>query len=101
MDPRAPKVLGIAKSEGTFGPYGRFGELIEDALAANRGGKRVPMNLDGVGAVVVLDTGLDWRTTRMFLITPRTVSMGAHYIEEQDQDSTWRHIPADWIEYAR
>lgn len=101
MDPRAPKVLGIAKSEGTFGPYGRFGELIEDALAANRGGKRVPMNLDGVGAVVVLDTGLDWRTTRMFLITPRSVSMGAHYIEEQDQDSTWRHIPTDWIEYAR
>ena len=65
----------------------------------NGDGKRVPMNLDGVGAVVVLDTGLDWRTTRMFLITPRSVSMGAHYIEEQDQDSTWRHIPADWIDY--
>lgn len=101
MDPRAPKIIKIAKSEGTFGPYGRFGELIEDALAARRGGKRVPMNLDGVGAVVVLDAGLDWRTTRMFLITPRTVSMGAHYIEEQDQDSTWRHVPADWIEYDR
>ena len=99
MDPRAPKVLGIAKAEGTFGAFCRFGAFIEDALAEQREGKRVPMNLDGVGAVVVLDTGLDWRTTRMFLITPRSVSMGAHYIEEQDQDSTWRHIPADWIDY--
>ena len=99
MDPRAPKVLGIAKSEGTFGVFGRLGELVEDELAEQRGGRRVPMNLDGVGAVVILDLGLDWRTTRMFLLTPRSVSMGAHYIEEQSQDTTWRHVPADWIEY--
>lgn len=100
MDPRAPKVMGIAKSEGTFGVFGRLGELIEEELTDQRGGRRVPMNLDGVGAVVVLDLGLDWRTTRMFLITPRSVSMGAHFIEEQDQDTTWRHIPADWIDYT-
>lgn len=99
MDPRAPKVLGIAKSEGTFGPFCRLGELIEDELAERRGGRRVPMNLDGVGAVVILDLGLDWRTTRMFLLTPRSVSMGAHYIEETSQDTTWRHVPADWIQY--
>ena len=99
MDPRAPKVTGIAKEEGTFGPFGRLGELIEEELAARRGGRTVPMNLDGVGAVVVLDLGLDWRTTRMFLLTPRSVSMGAHYLEEQAQDTTWRHIPADWIDY--
>lgn len=99
MDPRAPKVLGIAKAEGTFGAYGRLGELIEEELADRRGGRPVPMNLDGVGAVVILDLGLDWRTTRMFLLTPRSVSMGAHYLEEQKQDTTWRHIPADWIDY--
>ena len=99
MDPRAPKGRGIAKSEGTFGVFGRLGELVEDELAEQRGGRRVPMNLDGVGAVVILDLGLDWRTTRMFLLTPRSVSMGAHYIEEQSQDTTWRHVPADWIEY--
>ena len=99
MDPRAPKVLGIAKAEGTFGVYGRLGELIEEELANQRDGRRVPMNLDGVGAVVILDLGLDWRTTRMFLLTPRSVSMGAHYLEEQDQNTTWRHLPAGWIEY--
>lgn len=99
MDPRAPKVLEVAKAEGVFGPYCRLGMAIEAAIARARGGRGVPMNLDGVSAVVALDLGFDWRTTRLFLITPRTVSAAAHFLEEQDQDTTWRHIPADRITY--
>lgn len=100
-DPRAPAVLKVADTEGTAGVYSRIGMYIEDALACARGGKRVPMNLDGVSAVVILDLGFDWRSTRLFLLTPRSVSMGAHYLEELEQDSTWRHIPADQIEYLQ
>ncbi len=99
MDPRAPKVLAVAKEQGTFGLYGRFSEALEAELAKARGGRAVPMNLDGVGAVVILDLGFDWRSTRMFLLTPRTVSFGTHFLEEQAQDSTWRHLPADQIDY--
>jgi citrate synthase len=100
-DPRAPAVLKVANAEGTSGVYARIGMYIEETLAAARGGKRVPMNLDGVSAVVILDLGFDWRSTRLFLLTPRSVSMGAHYLEELAQDSTWRHIPADQIEYLQ
>jgi citrate synthase len=100
MDPRAPKVLEIARREGTYGPYCRLGMEIEAALAKARGGWAVPMNLDGVSAVVALDLGFDWRLTRLFLLTPRTVSFAAHYLEEQDQDSTWRHLPAAHISYV-
>jgi citrate synthase len=57
------------------------------------------MNLDGVSAVVALDLGFDWRATRLFLLTPRTVSFAAHFLEEQDQDSTWRHLRASDITY--
>jgi citrate synthase len=99
-DPRAPLVLEVARAEGTFGPYCRLGMEIEDAIARQRGGKGVPMNLDGVSAVVALDLGFDWRATRLFLLTPRTVSFAAHYLEEQDQDTTWRHLPADQIRYT-
>jgi citrate synthase len=99
-DPRAPAVLAIAKQEGAYGAYCRFATLIEEELAAARAGRAVPMNLDGVGAAVILDLGFSWRSARMFLITPRTVSMGAHYLEEQEQDTTWRHIPADEIDYT-
>ena len=57
------------------------------------------MNLDGVGACVILDLGFAWQSTRLFLLTPRSVSMGAHYLEEQAQDSIWRHLPASQISY--
>jgi citrate synthase len=100
MDPRAPLVLEVARREGTFGDYCRFGVAIEAALARARGGRVVPMNLDGVSAVVALDLGFDWRLTRLFLITPRTVSAAAHFLEEQDQDTTWRHLPTDCITYV-
>lgn len=98
-DPRTPRVLDVAREAGTFGPYCRFATRIETALADHRGGRPVPMNLDGVSACVILDLGFDWRATRLFLITPRSISMGAHYLEEQSQDTTWRHLPADQIDY--
>ncbi|MDE0941148.1 MAG: hypothetical protein OSB58_01765 [Alphaproteobacteria bacterium] len=98
-DPRAPGVLAVAQGEGTFGNYCRLGMAVEAALAAQRGGKVVPMNLDGVSAVVILDLGFTWQSTRLFLLTPRSVSMGAHFLEEQEQDTTWRHIPASQISY--
>lgn len=100
-DPRAPGVLAVARAEGTHGNYCRLGLAIEAALAARRDGKKVPMNLDGVSAVVILDLGFSWQSTRLFLLTARSVSMGAHFLEEQEQDSTWRHIPADQISYDR
>lgn len=99
-DPRAPQVLAVARDAGTFGSHCRLASLIETELAASRGGRPVPMNLDGVSACVALDLGFDWRATRLFLLTPRSVSMGAHFLEEQAQDSTWRHLPAEQIEYT-
>lgn len=99
-DPRPARVLAVSREAGTFGTYCRFAEIIEAELAASRGGRTVAMNLDGVGAAVALDLGFDWRTTRMFLITPRSVSMGAHYLEEQAQDSVWRHVPGEQVTYT-
>ena len=98
-DPRADRVLEVAREKGTYGVYCRFAEALGAALAKARGGNEIGMNIDGVSACVPLDLGFDWRTTRMFLLIARSVSMGAHFLEEQDQDSTWRHIPADQITY--
>jgi citrate synthase len=100
-DPRADRVMEIAKEKGVFGTYCRFAELLSDALEQARGGRPVPLNIDGVCACIALDLGFDWRTTQMFLLTARSVSMGAHYLEEKDQDSIWRHIPADQIDYIK
>lgn len=97
-DPRAPKMLAVARAEDIHGPHCRLAELIEAELAAT--GRAVPMNLDGVSAAVVLDLGFPWQATRLFLLTPRSVSMAAHFLEEQGQQSRWRHLPADEIDYT-
>lgn len=99
-DPRAPKVMAIAREQGVYGSHCRLAEAIGDALATARGGRAVPMNLDGVSAAVALDLGFDWRATRLFLLTARSVSMGAHFLEEAGQDTTWRHVPAGQIRYT-
>ena len=97
-DPRSPKIQEIAREEGCFGPHSRLAELIEQEIMMKTG-KTVPLNLDGVGASVILDLGFPWQLARMFLITPRSVSFAAHYYEEQQQGSRWRHLPAEDIAY--
>ena len=97
-DPRAPKMLSVAREEGCFGAYCWLTELIE-AEIERKTGKAIPLNLDGVGAAVILNLGFPWQLTRMFLITPRSVSFAAHYYEEQQQGTKWRHLPAEDIAY--
>jgi citrate synthase len=97
-DPRAPKLLDLARVEGVYGNYCRLATHIEAELESSAG-RRVPMNLDGVGAALILDLGLPWRSARLFIITPRTVSMGAHYLEELSQETRWRHINQSQIDY--
>ncbi len=97
-DPRSPKMLEIARDEDCFGPYCRLVEMIEQEIERTTG-KSIPLNLDGVGAAVILDLGFPWQLTRMFLITPRSVSFAAHFYEEQQQGTKWRHLAADDISY--
>lgn len=97
-DPRAPKLMAMARAENVYGNYCRLATYIEAEIEAQTG-RRVPMNLDGVGAALILDLGLPWRSTRLFIITPRTVSMGAHYLEELSQDTRWRHVAPSQVNY--
>jgi len=98
QDPRAPAILKIAQKEGVFNTYCRFAELIEEELEKSMG-RRIPLNIDGVGGAVLLDLGFSWQSARIFIITPRTVAMGAHYLEEFGQKTKWRHIKQDQVEY--
>ncbi len=97
-DPRAPVLLRVAREEGIFGIHCRLATFIEEELGKSIG-RRIPMNLDGVGGAIILDLGFPWQSARMFIITPRTVSMGAHYLEELGQKTRWRHIAQDQVEY--
>jgi citrate synthase len=97
-DPRAPAILRIAEKEGVFGTYCRFAKLIEEELEKSMR-RRIPMNIDGVGGAILLDLGFPWQSARILIITPRTVAMGVHYLEEMEQQTKWRHIKQDQVEY--
>ncbi len=98
-DPRSPALISVARREKVFGTYCRFAVAIEAELESATG-KAIPLNLDGVGAALILDLGLPWQLTRVFIITPRTISMAAHYMEEVEQATQWRHINEKDITYT-
>ena len=91
QDPRTPALLKVAAKNGLLGVNCRLLKAVETEIEKSSR-RRVPANLDGVGAALVLDLGLPVAATRMFIITPRTVSMTAHFLEEQAQGTAWRHV---------
>jgi len=87
-DPRTPKLLQLvedARSAGTIaGDYARIGMAVEEALA-RRTGKRIPMNIDGVTAVIFSELGFAAELGRGLFILSRAVGILAHAWEQRTQ----------------
>jgi citrate synthase len=98
-DFRTPILLKLAKEEGVFSDHCVLLSHVEDELAAAVG-RRIGANIDGASAAILLDLGLKPDVARMLIITPRTVGLAAHYLEEIEQGNTWRHVPESQIAYT-
>lgn len=60
----------------------------------------IAINIDGVSAALFSDLDLDPRLARPILMTPRTLFLATHFIEEQDQGDKWRHVPGNQVTYT-
>lgn len=86
IDPRAPRLLALAEiaaKEGVIG--GRFvaiGRAVEKVIAERRGGRRVPMNIDGATGVIFAELGFPPLLCRGLFILSRSVGALAHAHEE-------------------
>jgi citrate synthase len=86
IDPRAPRLLEVveaAAAEGVVG--GRFaaiGRAVEEALAQRKGGKRIPMNIDGATAVIYAELGFPPPLCRGLFVLSRSVGALAHAWEQ-------------------
>ncbi|MFP3581501.1 citrate/2-methylcitrate synthase [Arthrobacter sp. SIMBA_036] len=98
-DFRTPILLELAKKEGVFSHHSALLSHLEDALAEAIG-RRVGANIDGASAALLLDLGLKPDVARALIVTPRTVGLAAHYLEEIEQGNTWRHVPAAQVTYT-
>ena len=88
VDPRtAPLFALVAKAQAAGVVSGRFaaiGQAVEDALAATK--KRlIPMNIDGITAVIFCELGFEPELGRGLFVLSRAVGILAHAWEQTQQ----------------
>lgn len=86
IDPRAPRLLEVVEAAAAKGIVsGRFaaiGRAVEEALARRKGGKRIPMNIDGATAVIYAELGFPPPLCRGLFVLSRSVGALAHAWEQ-------------------
>lgn len=89
IDPRAPRLLELvddaARNGHVSGRFAAIGRGVEDELAARKGGKRIPMNIDGATAVIYAELGFPAALARGLFCLSRSVGILAHAWEQSGQ----------------
>jgi citrate synthase len=89
VDPRAPRLLELVDRAAEAGVVsGRFAQIaraVEDELARRKGGRRIPMNIDGATAVIYAELGFPAPLARGLFCISRSVGILAHAWEQTQQ----------------
>ena len=80
VDPRSAPLLAL-RQDAVSGRYAQIGRAVESALL-RRTGKLLPMNIDGVTAVVFCELGFPAPLGRGLFILSRSVGILAHAWEQ-------------------
>lgn len=102
VDPRAAPLLALvdaAALEGTVsGRFATIGRSVEDELAARKGGRRIPMNIDGATAVIYAELGFPAPLARGLFCLSRSVGILSHAWEQTGQGGRNKGpIPRDYL----
>ncbi|HRL14459.1 MAG TPA: citrate/2-methylcitrate synthase, partial [Aggregatilineales bacterium] len=94
-DPRTKRLLELAQAAGTDGPAVTMLRLIEDAFAV-QSGKRLPVNVDGALAALLLDLNIPPELGNTFFMMARVPGLVAQVYEEKTRERAMRRIhPSD------
>ena len=80
-DPRTPRIIGIAREEGLYGPHLALFEAI-GRVHPNVLGKRLPLNGAGVSGAALADLGLPLELLRGVVLLARCAGLLGHIAEE-------------------
>jgi len=80
-DPRAVRLLELARQYGFYGDHCRFVAMLGEALD-RRAGEHVTMNVMSAFAGILSDMGFDWRVVKGFALVSRTIGLIGHLYEE-------------------
>ena len=102
VDPRAPRLLALVDAAAAQGHVGgRFARIalaVESGLAERKGGRRIPMNIDGATAVIYAELGFPPPLARGLFCLSRSVGILAHAWEQMQQGGRNKGpIPREYI----
>lgn len=98
-DPRVALLRRLAESHNVTGPHIKTLDGLTRQIQEHTG-KELRPNVNGIVAALLLDLGFPWQAVRGFVITPRTMGLTAHFVEERVQGSKWRHAAAEAVSYT-
>ncbi len=90
-DERVDTMVALARELDLVGPHLELALAIGDEIQ-RQSGRRIPLNVDGAMAGILMDLGFDWRLTRLFVFVPRAAGISAHAVEEVERERGWRVI---------
>lgn len=96
-DPRTQKLVEIAKELGFFGKYVKFALECEEKFS--EGGKKLPLNIDGIFAALLLEMGFNPKIGKGFFIIARIPGIVAHVVEEALREKPVRRLTESEVEY--
>ncbi|MFI5165399.1 MAG: citryl-CoA lyase [Thermoanaerobaculales bacterium] len=96
-DPRSHRLLALAREAGAVGTHVALAEAVVAALA--KGGKALPLNVDGAIAAVLADLGFAPELANGFFILARTAGWMAHVAEELEREKPMRRIDQQACSY--
>ncbi len=96
-DPRTVRLVQIAEEFGFYGKYVKFAEKLEEKLS--KGGKRLPLNIDGIIAALLLEMGFNPKVGKGVFIIARVPGLVAHVVEEALREKPFRRLTESDVEY--
>lgn len=96
-DPRAPRLMELAKEYGVYGVHTQLAIAIQKILFES---KSILLNVDGANSGILSDMGFNWQVGTGLFMIGRLPGLISHVYEEQNQEIPFRKfIEADEICY--
>ncbi len=86
-DPRAPRLIELAKKYGCFGKHSELAAEIENLLFEEKG---IRMNIDGANGAILSDMGFNWKVGSGIFMIGRLPGILAHVNEENAREPPFR-----------
>lgn len=97
VDPRTERLIEIAKENGFNGKYVKFAKEVEAELSS--GAKKLPLNIDGIIAALLLEMDFNPKVGKGIFIIARVPGIVAHVVEEALREKPVRRLTEDEVEY--